>query len=55
VHFLIGYTEPTHIAPALLGAVQFAIGLTLSAPRMLSARHVVVSNLALSRQMERSG
>ena len=38
VHFLIGYTDTTHIAPAMLGALQFGFGLALSAPKMLGAK-----------------
>jgi hypothetical protein len=36
VHYWIGYTDRFHLAPAILGAVQFAAGLALSAPAMLS-------------------
>jgi hypothetical protein len=35
VHFWVGYTNAFHIAPAVLGATQFALGITLSARRML--------------------
>jgi hypothetical protein len=35
VHYWIGYTDRLHLAPAILGAVQFAAGLALSAPTML--------------------
>jgi hypothetical protein len=38
VHFWIGYTDRFHVAPAVLGAVQFAAGLVLSAPTMLRRR-----------------
>ena len=34
VHFMIGYTDRFHVAPAILGAVLFAAGLALSAPAM---------------------
>ena len=30
VHFAIGYTDPLHLAPALMGAALFAVGLTLT-------------------------
>jgi len=39
VHYLIGYTDPTHVAPAIAGALQFALGLALSAPRMLLSEY----------------
>jgi hypothetical protein len=35
VHFAIGYTDAIHLAPATLGALQFVVGLALSAPAML--------------------
>jgi len=35
VHFWVGYTDALHVAPAVLGAAQFAAGLVLSARRML--------------------
>jgi len=35
VHFWVGYTDALHLAPAVAGAAQFAVGITLSAPRML--------------------
>ena len=35
VHFMIGYTDATHLGPAILGAAQFAVGFALSAPTML--------------------
>lgn len=39
VHFAVGYTDALHLAPAVAGAVQFALGLALSGPSML--RHGV--------------
>jgi hypothetical protein len=36
VHYWVGYTNTLHIAPAIAGAAQFAIGLVLSARRMLA-------------------
>ena len=41
VHFWVGYTNPFHIAPAILGAAQFGVGITLSARRMLRPDGVV--------------
>lgn len=38
VHFAVGYTDAFHLAPAIAGGVQFALGLVLSAPAMLSHR-----------------
>jgi hypothetical protein len=38
VHFAVGYTDAFHLAPAVAGAVQFAVGLALSAPAMLGHR-----------------
>jgi hypothetical protein len=38
VHFAIGYTDFTHIAPAVAGSLQFLVGLVLSAPDMLAGR-----------------
>jgi hypothetical protein len=35
VHYWIVYTDRFHLAPAILGAIQFAAGLALSAPAML--------------------
>jgi len=35
VHFWVGYTNAFHIAPAILGAAQFGVGIMLSARRML--------------------
>jgi hypothetical protein len=35
VHPLIGYTNPIHLAPAVIGAIVYAAGLLLTAPRML--------------------
>ncbi|HEY7234401.1 MAG TPA: hypothetical protein VH539_09655 [Gemmatimonadaceae bacterium] len=37
VHYLVGYVDQTHLAPAFAGSVQFAIGLALSARCMLRA------------------
>ncbi|MEX0885777.1 MAG: hypothetical protein WD009_04980 [Phycisphaeraceae bacterium] len=37
VHLPIGYTTLTHLAPAYLGALMFAVGITLTYPAM--ARH----------------
>src|SRR5262249_52825729 len=34
VHPVVGYDDPVHLAPAVLGAVIFAIGLSLSYPAM---------------------
>jgi hypothetical protein len=36
VHYWVGYTDGLHLAPAIGGATQFAIGLVLSARRMLA-------------------
>jgi hypothetical protein len=36
VHYWVGYTNILHLAPAIAGAAQFAIGLVLSARRMLA-------------------
>jgi len=35
VHFVIGYTDAVHLAPAVTGAVLFAAGLTLTYPPRL--------------------
>jgi len=35
VHYWVGYTDTLHVLPAVAGAAQFALGLVLSAPRML--------------------
>ncbi len=35
VHFVIGYTDPLHLAPAIAGAVLFFLGLMLSYRKML--------------------
>ena len=37
VHFPIGYMSFTHLAPAYLGGVMFAIGMTLTLPGMMLA------------------
>jgi hypothetical protein len=36
VHYWVGYTDTLHVAPAIAGVAQFAIGLILSARRMLA-------------------
>ena len=41
VHFWVGYTNAFHIAPAILGAAQFGVGIMLSARRMLRPNGVV--------------
>jgi hypothetical protein len=38
VHFAIGYTDALHLAPAIAGALLFAIGIALAAPHMLGKR-----------------
>ena len=35
IHPLIGYTDPTHLAPAYVGAIAFASGLILCRDRMI--------------------
>ena len=43
VHYWIGYTDLLHLAPAILGAIQFGFGFALSAPVMLGmARSVAM-------------
>jgi hypothetical protein len=37
VHFVIGYTDPWHLAPAFAGAALFALGVMLSYPSMKAA------------------
>jgi hypothetical protein len=53
VHYWVGYTDTLHVLPALAGAVQFAVGLVLSAPRMLregaARRHAPPGATTLTR------
>ena len=35
VHFPIGYTSLTHLAPAYLGCTMFVLGMTLTYRRMM--------------------
>jgi hypothetical protein len=37
VHPVIGYTDPIHLAPAVIGAIMFTIGLVLTFHRMMHA------------------
>lgn len=39
VHPLIGYTDTTHLAPAVLGAVSFLVGITLTWRPMMRGQH----------------
>ena len=50
VHFAIGYTDPVHLAPAVGGAVLFAVGLCLMSPS--GGRQPSVS---VSRESDRHG
>ena len=40
VHPVIGYTDPIHLAPAVAGAVVYAVGMILTCRRMLGTRTV---------------
>jgi len=46
IHFLVGYVSAVHLAPAVLGAIAFGIGLALSFNEMMrSPSHGTSSEL----------
>src|SRR5262249_46964665 len=39
VHPVIGYTDPVHLAPAVIGALVFVVGLVMTFGKMVGGRH----------------
>ena len=52
VHFWIGYTDALHLAPAILGAIQFGVGFASSAPVMLHGARALAAQPAEPAEYE---